>query len=372
MWLTLIAQIEVIDTVVTVNIDSGTVVPPVYSVWIKVKNNYNYPVTLSASPQYLPFGEYIGDTLVSSPTTTSISGCINIPWNYKIKNENFNRISVCTHGFTVFLRANDSDPSNVPNGYLNYNYYLNFLDNGSNTQLDSTKISVYSNEISISGFRNIYASRGVIKFKGNLVKSISLELDIGDVGTSTAMLMFGRELSKIGDSLLYWDDAVLLCQLFNFDFGCTYSVYSLTEAIDTIIEVVNIPAGGIDSMLVTINLLQLKQEMPSHTARFTYRGGYFVYKTDDPNNPVGHFKVIVKGSEYTVSTSESKRDVSNIPFKYQNGYIVLTEKGNYRIYSVDGNLLGAINSSGKFELRHLRPGIYIIKYNNQSFKAIVR
>ncbi|MEO0217156.1 MAG: T9SS type A sorting domain-containing protein [candidate division WOR-3 bacterium] len=297
------------------------------------------------------------------------------PINYIIKNQNFNRIAICTHGYIVFLRASDQDPLNVPNGYQNYNYYLNFLDDGSSAQLDTTQVTVSSNQISIRGVRiagsSNYISKVSINFKQSLVKEISLDLSPTDLGT--IVHMFGQRLSKIDQDSLFWDDDILLCQLFNFEVGCHRSVYTLTDAIDTAITNVTIPAGGIDSMLVQINFLKLKQEQPSRTYRSYYAGGFYLYRTDDPNNPVGQFKVIATNDGgYNVSTSESKKNISKVPFVYKNGKIVLIEKGQYRIYSIDGKIVGVINSNGNFTLKHLKPGVYIIKYNNQSYSTIVR
>ncbi|MEO0197630.1 MAG: NUDIX domain-containing protein [candidate division WOR-3 bacterium] len=301
---------------------------------------------------------------------------MTIPANYIIKNQNFDRISVCTHGFIVFLRQTDQAPLNIPYGFDSYNYYLNFLDD-STDQLDTTQILVTANKIIVSGFRlnadTAYKSRAIIDFKGNFINKIAVEVDKADTGLITIIHMFGHKLSKIDQEQKYWDDAILLCQLFNYEQACQYTVYTLTEAIEIDTNITNtIPAGGIDSMLVQINFLKLKQEQPSRTFRSYYAGGFYLYRTDDPNNPVGQFKVIVTNDGgYNVSTSESKKNISKVPFVYKNGKIVLIEKGQYRIYSIDGKIVGVINSNGNFTLKHLKPGVYIIKYNNQSFSAIV-
>ena len=385
MVLTLISQIAVLDTAITVTIDSGALVPPTYTVWIRVKNNGNTPVDVYIQPSGIPYGKYIADTFNFGGTTMSVSGCLTIPFNYTIKNQNFNRFSVCSHGWTAFLRQLDSVPPDDPQGYNNYQYWVNFLDDNSASSLDTLSITVTSNRINVYGVRKVadtlFRDRFYTQFYDyngiTRVKEIGLTLDKGDTGLSVALHMFGLPLYKVGGPVNYWDDAILLNMLFNYDQGVNIVVYKEIQFLDTLQPVVNgiktIPPGGIDSFPVIINLLKLKQEQPSITYYGRYTGGFFLYKVGD-NNPVGQSNIYVEQKgKFTVSASENKGSVSNkLPFVYQNGKIVLTEKGIYRIYSVDGSVIGYIKSNGNFYIKHLKPGVYIVNYEGKSYKAIIK
>jgi hypothetical protein len=71
MVLTLISQIAVLDTAITINIDSGALVPPTYTVWIRVKNNGSTPVDVYIQPSGIPYGKYIADTF-------NFGGCYDV------------------------------------------------------------------------------------------------------------------------------------------------------------------------------------------------------------------------------------------------------------------------------------------------------
>lgn len=381
MVLTLISQIAVLDTAITITIDSGALVPPTYTVWIRVKNNGSTPVDVYIERAGIPYGKYIADTFNFGGATMSVSGCLNIPYNYALKNQNFNSISVCTHGWTAFLKSGDPIPSNIPGGYNAYHYWVNFLDDGSTSALDTLKLTLSTNRIDIYGIRignnEVYRSRLYTQFYDyngqTRVKEIGLTLDPGDTGLITAIHMLGSPFYRLGGSVNLWDDEELLIQLFNFETGANIVIYKELDIIDTAVAVSGvktIPPGGTDSFPVVVNMLKLKQNTPQKTYYGRYTGGFFLYKVGD-NNPVGQSNIYVnQDGQYTVSFSENKGIVSNKPpFIYQNGKLILTEKGIYRIYSVDGSILGYVNSNGNYNIRHLKPGVYIINYEGKSYRA---
>ena len=382
MVLTLISQIAVLDTAITYIIDSGALVPPTYTVWIRVRNDYSYPVDVYIQPKEIPYGEYIADTFDFGGTTLSVNNCLTIPQNYAIKNQTFDRIAICQHGWVAYLKPSDADPTDVSGGYNSYDYWANFLDNGSPSQLDTLSITITPDRIDVYGVKidanGYYRDRIYTQFyylnAQRRVKEIGLIL--GPAEVNTVMYMYGSPLSKFGGNVNYWDDAILLALLFNFEQGVNITLYKEIQFLDTLQPIVNgvktIPPGGVDSFPVIINLLALKQEQPSRTYYGRYTGGFFLYKVGD-SNPVGWSNIYVKQNGPFSSFSENNGIIANKPpFIYKNGRLILTEKGVYRIYSVDGSILGYVNSNGNFNIRHLKPGIYIINYEGKSYKAIVR
>lgn len=383
MLLNLIAQLEVLDTSVTIIvIDAEEPNPPTHSVWIRVKNNYNFPVDVYISPIDIPTGYYIADTLISENAILSLN-CTTIPDNYKLKNVIFDRIGICTHGWISFLKPGDPVPTNSPGGYTSYNYYTNFLDDNNSNPLDTTLIGITSSRTWIYGVRklssdSIYKSTFIMDFDLNTtpkrIKKLAIQLEPGNSGLFTAIHMFELPLYKLGSDSGFWNNVFYSLYLFNPQHGLYYAFYHSIEFIDTTNSIKTIPPGGIDSFLLIVNILKLKQDQASRTYHSRYSGGFFIYRSDNPSSPEGRFTIRVEQIPFSNTFENNNRVSYVIPFKYQNGILILNQKGNYKIYDIMGRIIGVIKSDGNFPIKHLKPGVYIINYQNQNrnYKAIIR